>query len=406
MLLSTSELLEKAYRCALEPQLWTGVLDDICSGTSARSAVIQHVDRKGERMRTKWLAGDSVTIAAMDRYRRFVGDDSNPRMLACSSPPRAGVTLARDRELLPERSARTADFKAGLESIGLGGFLGARIELGADETLLFALHRDGGDRRDFDRDTEALIEMLLPHFAQALRLAREIDGAHHRAAMLESTFDHLNHGVILCDADSRVEMHNRSAEKLITSTGALSIKRGYVHVQSRGDAVRLRELIQGAVSGEAACMAIGNQLTDLVQVFAVPVGGCARPACSEGAHARVALLLSAHTAQPILPAKMVEDIFGLTPTEAGLATAISAGASLRDYAEERGVSVFTARFQLKQILTKTGARRQSDLVRLLISSAVTMVLDQDDMFLGAAAMSHVRHCRSLGPRGTSLVGIN
>jgi DNA-binding CsgD family transcriptional regulator len=57
--------------------------------------------------------------------------------------------------------------------------------------------------------------------------------------------------------------------------------------------------------------------------------------------------------------------YGLTPAETALAIAVAGGAALRDYADERGVTVGTVRFQMKQVLAKTECRRQSDLVRLI-----------------------------------------
>ena len=84
-----------------------------------------------------------------------------------------------------------------------------------------------------------------------------------------------------------------------------------------------------------------------------------------------ALMLVISSASQVLqlPASALESLFGLTPTEARLLGAIATGSTVEDYALQRGVSVGTARVQLKQIQTKTGQRRQSDLVRLVLSSA-------------------------------------
>jgi DNA-binding CsgD family transcriptional regulator len=72
---------------------------------------------------------------------------------------------------------------------------------------------------------------------------------------------------------------------------------------------------------------------------------------------------------PLHPAERTADElrrrFGLTPAEARLALAVADGNTTREYAEQRGKSVGTVRFQMKQILAKTGCRRQSELVRLI-----------------------------------------
>ena len=64
--------------------------------------------------------------------------------------------------------------------------------------------------------------------------------------------------------------------------------------------------------------------------------------------------------------------YGLTPAETTLALAVAGGAALRDYAEERGVTVGTVRFQMKQVLAKTDCRRQTDLVRLIGNGGISL----------------------------------
>jgi DNA-binding CsgD family transcriptional regulator len=59
--------------------------------------------------------------------------------------------------------------------------------------------------------------------------------------------------------------------------------------------------------------------------------------------------------------------FCLTPAEAQIALGIADGETLAAIAESRGVSVSTARGQLKSVFAKTGTHRQAELIRLLIA---------------------------------------
>jgi DNA-binding CsgD family transcriptional regulator len=63
-------------------------------------------------------------------------------------------------------------------------------------------------------------------------------------------------------------------------------------------------------------------------------------------------------------------LYGLTPSEARLACAVASGDSLESYARTRGITIATARWTMKQTLSKTGARRQADLVRMLLTGPV------------------------------------
>ncbi len=58
--------------------------------------------------------------------------------------------------------------------------------------------------------------------------------------------------------------------------------------------------------------------------------------------------------------------YGLTPAESQLLALLAEGKTLREAADCRGVSVHTARNQVKHILHKTECRRQVDLVRLCL----------------------------------------
>jgi len=57
--------------------------------------------------------------------------------------------------------------------------------------------------------------------------------------------------------------------------------------------------------------------------------------------------------------------FGLTSSEAEVALGLGTGLTLREIADHRGTSLHTVRDQLKAALSKTGTRRQVELVRIV-----------------------------------------
>lgn len=62
----------------------------------------------------------------------------------------------------------------------------------------------------------------------------------------------------------------------------------------------------------------------------------------------------------------VARIFGLTKAEAKLTLAIVNGMTATEYADKHGVSINTAYSQIKEVLSKTGTRRQAELVKLVL----------------------------------------
>lgn len=70
-----------------------------------------------------------------------------------------------------------------------------------------------------------------------------------------------------------------------------------------------------------------------------------------------------------MPAEHLVRAYGLTLAEAKLAAALAGGSSLGAYADNARITIGTARWYLKQVLAKTGAHRQSELVRQVVMTA-------------------------------------
>lgn len=69
-----------------------------------------------------------------------------------------------------------------------------------------------------------------------------------------------------------------------------------------------------------------------------------------------------------LELEVLEQLHGLTHCEAILAGLLAQGMTLDDAAAIRGVSYETARSQLKNVFSKTGCRRQVELVAFLVDA--------------------------------------
>lgn len=65
----------------------------------------------------------------------------------------------------------------------------------------------------------------------------------------------------------------------------------------------------------------------------------------------------------------ISRIFGLTKAEARLTLSIVNGMTATEYAAKYDISINTAYSQIKEVLAKTGARRQAELVKLVLEYA-------------------------------------
>ncbi|MNJ75288.1 Bacterial regulatory protein, luxR family [compost metagenome] len=65
-------------------------------------------------------------------------------------------------------------------------------------------------------------------------------------------------------------------------------------------------------------------------------------------------------------------LYNLTPAETGLALELANGLSLEEASERLNIRRNTARAHLRSIFSKTGVRRQTELVRIMLNSVVAL----------------------------------
>ena len=84
----------------------------------------------------------------------------------------------------------------------------------------------------------------------------------------------------------------------------------------------------------------------------------------------VALLFIHIAKRQLVPREQdLTNLYGLTPAEAKLMKALLAGQRLFDYSKSAGISINTCKTHLKQVFAKTGASKQSDLFRRVLTES-------------------------------------
>jgi DNA-binding CsgD family transcriptional regulator len=182
------------------------------------------------------------------------------------------------------------------------------------------------------------------------------------------------HGLFLVDAMGIVRQVNRTGESLMRDTMVLRISAGKLATNEFVTTKVLRGLIAAASGGAAGAMAVpvpGRRLPLSLTVtpvtadrFGLVSGGTAL-VCVTDLEAGI-----------VLPEKQLRTLFGLTPAETRLAAALLDGATMAEAAERFGVSINTVHVQLARLFDKTGTKRQTELVRLLMRLAIAGDADQ------------------------------
>jgi len=73
-----------------------------------------------------------------------------------------------------------------------------------------------------------------------------------------------------------------------------------------------------------------------------------------------------------LPSSRLRAAFGLTDAEARLAALLAGGEELRSAAAQLKITYGTARTRLTEIFQKTETRRQGELIKLLLTTLLTL----------------------------------
>ena len=227
-----------------------------------------------------------------------------------------------------------------------------------------AIHR----RQDFDRADLRVLGRLYPHLRRAFDFSVRLNHADLYQAAAFEALERLDRAALLVDAAARVLFANRPAEQLFHDGAGLRLHAGSLSAEVAAEAARLRRAIgqcHAPDSTEPATLPIsrGSARAPL-SVSIVPVRSSGPLAMPTAVRAMVLIIDPEQSKKP--PAELLRQRFGLTRAEAALALEIVRGEGVQAAADRLHVSQSTARTHLVRVFSKTGTRRQAELVRLLL----------------------------------------
>lgn len=182
---------------------------------------------------------------------------------------------------------------------------------------------------------------------------------------LLSVLDMMPMGVLVVDASRMVVRMNARAREVVSSSGALSIGTdGRCYARQGQNEGRFQQALSltlaiGEPAGAFRFVALSDadgEAPLVAQLCSVEVGD----------ESWAAIFLFGARAQLSASAQALRSVFSLTVAESELAVALAYGATLSEYARTRGITINTAKTQLRGALSKTATRRQSALIRLIL----------------------------------------
>ena len=198
--------------------------------------------------------------------------------------------------------------------------------------------------------------------------------------------DLLGIGLVVCNVFGQLLVANQTAEKVLTARDGLELNSDRVLCAVRPCSPPLEELVQRAASAvldkevgtKDAALSVRRASNKRALTLLVRSVTGASTTVNSAQPAALVLILDA-----ALPVRTIvvelQQLYGFTSTEARLANLLMEGKALDDCCDELDICRSTGCTHLKRIFKKTGVRRQSELVTLLLKSIGLARLGNEEM---------------------------
>lgn len=359
------DLIDAIYAAAQQPTLWNEVLDRIATVIEGGSITLF----------AEFADGTTPTVMAMAKtdpnawrdYANYFAS-INPLMARGEGFFGPGETWFNHLMFEEAEFERTEFYSDFFRPYDMHHSVALRIALeGLPANLTCQRPKASGV---FGAQADIVLQTLQPHLHRALTLYRQMETMQTRTLGLETALDAHGHAVIGLDTSGRVIVSNRPAIAMFEAGTGLRIVRGRlcctIHEESRVLQELLTAVLTGGIGG---AMLVHRAGKSALRVTVRPFRG----SLPGRAETLAALLFLSDPSQLVSSrAEALRALYGLTPTECRVADMLLEGLEVREIAGRMRITLETTRFHVKRVLAKSGARRQSEFIRLMLALPGTL----------------------------------
>lgn len=371
----TGALIRSIYDAALDSARWPAFMESLASSLNASLGMFWMHDFSDGSVHLGNAGGHvgvatGLDSAALARYTNYYAG-VNVWIPNASTLAEGSITVSS--ALYPDALLKRTEFYGDfLREVDLYYAVGSSIVKQGSRDVKMSFVRSERAGRYSDAELR-LVQELMPHLRNAVVLHRELHRLTVLSASAMAALEMVPLGVILLTSSGLLLHANRRARELANRTAALHFERtGAIRAASPAASNSLQRLIHDATrTGAGKGAAHGGTLRLVgsggrqLQVLVTPLPAASSPF---GENAVAAIFCSDPDAVVGVLSQTLEIMYRMTPAEARLTEALANGQSLKDYADTRCIAISTVRTQLKAAAAKTGARRQADLVRIVLTS--------------------------------------
>ena len=273
--------------------------------------------------------------------------------------------------LLSEEEMRTSRvFNELLVPGDMGNALHARLD-GPNGSRIVWTSADPVDATGWSSGPVEMIERILPHVRQYVRVRHALGSARALGASLSDLLAHLSLAVIHLDRRRRMVDASDRARAVLARGDGLTYRDGALHASRCDDDERLQEVLARALPTYEATGAGGSVLVSRqhsvsrLVLHVSPVNG--RGAMDHSGRVAALVLVVDPESRSSLDADRLAELFGLTGAESQIVAMLAEGMRITEIARRTGRSPTTVKWHVQHVFGKLGVARQTDLVRLVLS---------------------------------------
>lgn len=234
------------------------------------------------------------------------------------------------------------------------------------------------DAPEFDARDREVCRLLLPHLRRSLQLHNLLNRSEMIGTLYSQAITRLSVATIVLDESGSVLQFNEVARELLERADGLKLVGGRLEANYPSDNRELHKLIHEAFAAHQDQRALTRDALSISRPSGeVSLGVVAEAMPSidwaEGkGQPAVVLYIRDAVGKSQVNNAVAKQLFNFTPAETALALELANGLSLEEAAENLNIMRNTARAHLRAIFSKTGVRRQAELVRVMLNSVVAL----------------------------------
>ena len=358
----------RIYEASTDANRWGDALDAMAVVLDVQAMLLVYGDLSSERPRVLHTVGFRPSSIAASGGDKFIADD----LVRDSMNGSAGVIASSGRSYRGKKFRHTDTYRYLLEPNGLVHIAGAAVLSTRESYASLWMARPDGSPDFSIHDLHVFME-LLPHGARAMTVHHRIRHAELLAEIAVGAFDRFAVGIVLLDLRGMPVMVNREATRIGGELDGFSVLDDGIAAADSNETRSLRDLVRkvgwvgptGERSGGGAVRLTRPSGRPDYHVVVLPLPRRCQPPGVDGAIEVLFITDTERSTSPIV--YLFGDLYGLTDAEIRLVTELLEGCGLTAAAEKLGVSRNTVHSQLSSVFQKTGTKRQSELLRLLLS---------------------------------------